>query len=293
MAASTSPASSPSSSLAAPADDRLPFTIDRSSAVPYHDQIYRLLLDEIVSGRLAPGEKVLQEKQYAVRLGVSLAPVRQAFLALAKDGYLNRTRGRGTFVSEPKVASKIHLLTSFTATLGGTGLPVSLRVLESGTRPADDAAAAALALPAGGEVFRLRRVAFLDGEPVALLTAVLPAARFPGLADEVLAASLYEVLERRYGTSMTSARNVIEVVRALPDHASHLQVLVGEAMLQVEAVTRDQHDSPVEFSQVLYRADRFRFEIESHRSDGGVRHSTARPSQDTPPAPSAHPGATP
>jgi DNA-binding GntR family transcriptional regulator len=114
-------AGSPSSPLLDLADDRLPFMIDRSSAVPYHDQIYRLLPDEIVSGRLAPGEKLLQEKQYAVRLGVSLAPVRQAFLALAKDGYVNRTRSRGTFVSEPKAASKIHLLTSFTATLGETG----------------------------------------------------------------------------------------------------------------------------------------------------------------------------
>jgi GntR family transcriptional regulator len=287
VAAPTSPP------LLGSADDPLPFAIDRSSAVPYHDQIYRLLLDEIVSGRLTPGEKLLQEKQYAVRLGVSLAPVRQAFLALAKNGYLNRTRGRGTFVSEPKVASKIHLLTSFTATLGETGLPVSMRVLEAGTRPADDVAATALDVPAGAEVFRLRRVAFLGAEPVALLTAVLPAARFPGLAEEDLDTSLYGVLERRHGAVMTSARNIIEVVRALPDHASHLQVPVGEALLQVEAVTRDQHDKPVELSEVLYRADRFRFEIESHRGDGGVRHSTARPAQDPASAPSPNPGSAP
>jgi hypothetical protein len=79
---------------------------------------------------------------------------------------------------------------------------------------------------------------------------------------------------------------------------------VGEALLQVEAITRDQHDRPVEFSHVLYRADRFRFEIESHRGVGGVRHSTAQPSTDlsTDPstgpstdlssAPSAPPGST-
>jgi GntR family transcriptional regulator len=270
-------AASPSSPLLEPADDPLPFTIDRSSAVPYHDQIYRLLLEQIVSGRLTPGEKLLQEKQYAVRLGVSLAPVRQAFLALAKDGYVHRTRGRGTFVSEPKVASKIHLLTSFTATLGETGLPVGVRVLEFGTRPADEQVAAALAVPVGADALHLRRLALLGGEPVALLTAVLPTARFPGLAGEELGTSLYEVLERRYGVVMTSARNIIEVVRAMPDHAGHLQVPVGEALLQVEAVTRDQRGDPVEHSQVLYRADRFRFEIESHRGDGGVRHTTAGP----------------
>jgi hypothetical protein len=36
----------------------------------------------------------------------------------------------------------------------------------------------------------------------------------------------------------------------------------------VEAVTHDQHGTPVEFSQVLYQADRFRFEIESHPQHG-------------------------
>jgi DNA-binding GntR family transcriptional regulator len=70
--------------------DPLTFAIDRSSALPYHEQIYRLLLDEIDAGRLPAGKKLLQEKQYAARLGVSLAPVRQAILALAKDSYLTR-----------------------------------------------------------------------------------------------------------------------------------------------------------------------------------------------------------
>jgi hypothetical protein len=44
---------------------------------------------------------------------------------------------------------------------------------------------------------------------------------------------------------------------------------VGEALLRVEAVTYDQHETPAEFSTVLYRADRFRFEIDSRREPGG------------------------
>ena len=257
-----------------PADNRFLPTIDRNSGLPYHEQIYRLLLDEIASGRLAPGQKLLQEKQYAVRLGVSLAPVRQAIVALAKNGYLERTRGRGTFVREAKVASRLHLLSSFTATLGETGLPVALRVLLAKAVPATSTVAAALDLPAGSEVLRLDRVAFLAGEPVALLAAHLPTALFPGITEEDLHGPLYDVLERRHGTVMTSARNVIEVVRAHPEHASHLQVSVGDALLQVEAVTRDQHGRPAEYSQVLYRSDRFRFEIESHRHDGHFQHVT-------------------
>jgi GntR family transcriptional regulator len=271
--------------LSGSANDELAFTIDRSSALPYHEQIYRLLLDEITSGSLSPGGKLLQEKEYAARLGISLAPVRQAILALVKDGYLTRTRGRGTFVRELKVASKIQLLTSFTAALAATGLPVKMRVLAAEQVPAAEAVAETLALPVGVSLFHLRRLAFLAGEPVALLSALLPAVLCEGLTEKDFTASLYELLERRHGTVMTSARNTIEVVRALPEHSSHLQVPVGEALLQVEAVTRDQHGRPAEFSQVLYRADRFRFEIESHRRASHVQHGVGCAHHDPPPAP--------
>ncbi|SDL98748.1 GntR family transcriptional regulator [Nonomuraea jiangxiensis] len=256
----------------------LPAGIDRGSPVPYHEQIYRLLLDMILSGRLAPGQKLMQEKEYALRLGVSLAPVRQAILALVKDGYLTRTRGRGTYVKEPKVGTEIQLLTSFTDTLNATGLPTAMRVLAVETVPAAEPVSTKLGVPDGAELLRLRRLAYLAGEPVVLLTAWLPASPYPGLADTDLSGSLYHLLEERYGTVMTSAHNIIEVVRALPEHATHLQVPVGEALLRVEAVTRDQHGTPVEFSQVLYQADRFRFEIESHPQHGAGIQPTPRTS---------------
>jgi GntR family transcriptional regulator len=270
------------SELPAATSDTLPFAIDRASALPYHEQIYRLLLDEIVSGGVSPGEKLLQEREYAARLGVSLAPVRQAILALTKDGYLTRTRGRGTFVRESKVAAKIQLLSSFTAALRATGQPVAMRVLRAEPVPATDARATALGTEPDAPLFNVRRLAYLAGEPVALLSAFLPAALCEGLTEEELSGSLYDLLEERHGTVMTSARNVIEMVRARPEYAGHLQVPVGEALLRVEAVTCDQHGTPVEFSQVHYRADRFRFEIESHRQDdrtvGRVSHDPPAPS---------------
>ncbi|MFC7649743.1 GntR family transcriptional regulator [Streptosporangium lutulentum] len=144
-----------------PSSTEPPGEIDRGSSLPYHEQIYRLLLDMIVSGRLVPGGKLMQEKEYAARLGVSLAPVRQAILALVKDGYLTRTRGRGTYVREAKVGTRIQLLSSFTATLKATGLPTAMRVLTAETIPAAIRPSEALRIPDGAELFRLRRVAFL------------------------------------------------------------------------------------------------------------------------------------
>jgi hypothetical protein len=51
-------------------------------------------------------------------------------------------------------------------------------------------------------------------------------------------------------------------------------------MLQVEGKTYDVTDQFVEFAQVLYRADRFLFTIESFRRDDRVLHLIGAPDRE-------------
>ena len=96
--------------------------ISRTSAIPLHTQFRAHLLQRIERGELRQGQKLPSEREYADQLGVSLAPIRQAILDLAKEGYLHRTRGRGTFVQEAKVDEKIAILSSFTQSMRAKGL---------------------------------------------------------------------------------------------------------------------------------------------------------------------------
>lgn len=63
------------------------------------DRAYRSLLDEIQSGRLAPGS-VLGEVEQAARLGVSRTPLREALGRLAADGLVVQQSPRVTVVSD-------------------------------------------------------------------------------------------------------------------------------------------------------------------------------------------------
>ncbi len=67
----------------------------RNTALPEHertrvqdrpDRVYRELRELIVSGRLAPGSRLV-ETLAAERLGVSRTPVRSAFHRLQREGY--------------------------------------------------------------------------------------------------------------------------------------------------------------------------------------------------------------
>ncbi|WP_243075428.1 GntR family transcriptional regulator [Microbacterium sp. SS28] len=63
------------------------------------DRAYASLLDEIQSGRLAPGA-VLGEVEQAARLGVSRTPLREALGRLAADGLVVQQSPRVTVVSD-------------------------------------------------------------------------------------------------------------------------------------------------------------------------------------------------
>src|SRR5215831_15256708 len=93
-------------------------SISRDSPVPLHHQMRNYLLGCIERGELQAGQKLLQEREYAARFGISLAPVRQAILDLVKENYLYRVPGRGTFVREQKVEEKIIILSSGAACTG-------------------------------------------------------------------------------------------------------------------------------------------------------------------------------
>ncbi len=74
----------------------------------YVDEVYKVLLDAISEGSIAPGARIVQE-EIAEQLAVSRSPVLQAFRLLKKDGLVEDAPGRGLQVT-PLSASRIgHL----------------------------------------------------------------------------------------------------------------------------------------------------------------------------------------
>ena len=251
--------------------------INRDSPVPLHHQVRNYLLGSIERGELLPGQQLLQEKEYASRFGISLAPVRQAILDLVKEGYLYRVPGKGTFVREQKVEEKISILSSFSESMRAKGLSATLRVVELRVGKIPPALKSVLGQGDQQYVY-LQRVALSQGEALALLSSYIPARLVPGIETiDFQGRSLYKTLEERYDIVLARAENTIEVVRCRAAQAAVLGISPGTPMLQVEGKTYDVTDQFVEFAQVLYRADRFRFTIESFRRDDRVLHLIGAP----------------
>ncbi|MCY0386996.1 GntR family transcriptional regulator [Robbsia sp. Bb-Pol-6] len=74
----------------------------------YVDEVYKVLLDAISEGSLAPGTRITQE-EIAEQLAVSRSPVLQALRLLKKDGLVQDAPGRGLLVAPLDVEWIGHL----------------------------------------------------------------------------------------------------------------------------------------------------------------------------------------
>lgn len=74
-------------------------TVDPGLPIPLYFQLKTLLLEDILSGRYAPGERLPTEHELCARFGISRTPVTRALSELADEGVIVRHRRRGTFVN--------------------------------------------------------------------------------------------------------------------------------------------------------------------------------------------------
>src|SRR2546425_13200404 len=76
--------------------------LDRAAAEPLHQQLYRQIRDELVSGSFKNNSSRLpSSRALAADLGISRFTVNLAFSSLHAEGDLQSKIGSGTFVSEP------------------------------------------------------------------------------------------------------------------------------------------------------------------------------------------------
>lgn len=73
--------------------------IDKNSRIPLYMQMKSLIINQIKAGEFKPGDILPTEVELCKMCGISRFPIRQAMMELVDEGYLERARGKGTFVS--------------------------------------------------------------------------------------------------------------------------------------------------------------------------------------------------
>jgi GntR family transcriptional regulator len=225
---------------------------------PAHAQIESALEHAIERGRLSPGDRLPAERELAERYGVSRMTLRQALGALEQRGRLTRSKGRygGTYVAEPKL--ELAGTSALSDQLRGLGVAAGARVLSAVERDAEPDEA-----PLGARVFAIERVRLANGEPVALERGAYAVDAFPGLLDQLLDGSLYELIRSRYHEVPVRAVERLEPGLARPDESEALAIDVGAPVMLVERTAYSATGRALERSHDVFRGDRTRVVWES------------------------------
>lgn len=218
----------------------------------------RELLEQIIAGRLRPGDAIASERELVRQLGVSRVTVRQAISDLVEAGRLERVHGKGTYVTGPRINTRLHL-TSFSREMRARGLEPRTVVLSAAEVLPDELVREQLQLPVGEAVIRVERLRLADDTPMAHEIGFYPASCFPGLLSRELG-SLYDVFAADYGIRVTSGVQSIRAEAADQTHATVLGIARRAPLLVQERVTW-AGTRVIEFATSSYRGDRYRIHM--------------------------------
>lgn len=239
--------------------------LDKNSPVPLYYQLKRIILDDIHSGCLRPGDSLPTEAELSVQFAISRSTVRQAMAELVHEGYLYRQKSKGTYVSLPKLSQKFAMsIQSYQDEMKRLGVEPRTDVLRLQVIPAAEAAAQSLGLSVGEKLVELVRLRYANGDPLVVVNTCLPHDLCAALLEhDFTRESLYEVLGRNEQTRVVRVRRIIEADTATAWDSRYLDIATGFAVQQFRTVGYNVQDRPVEYSVARYRGDRNQFVVES------------------------------
>lgn len=236
--------------------------IESRSPTPLYVQLVEQFRHMIESGELKPGDQFPTELELVEKYGVARITVRRAINELVQDGLLVRRQGKGTFVARPKIERELINVSSFSNRMLAQGLHPSSKVMGVERISATAKLARILGAPEGAPLVVIRRIRYANEEPTALETSYLVEERCPGIAHRDLSQqSLYKILEEEYCLTPDHSRRTLEVTSATSTEARLLQLHVGAPLFLIKATVYTADETVMEYAKLLFRADRFRFQL--------------------------------
>ncbi len=235
--------------------------VDKDFAVPYYHQVKLAVKSMITAGKLKSGDMLPSEFALSEQLDISRLVVHRAFRELVTEGLLVRQRAKGTFVAPPVKRSYtvVGPLLSMTE-LTRDGVTPQSHILKQEVVPAPPAVSVELRLAEQAAVVHIYTLRLVEGLPLAVEDLYFPADRFPALATlDMNNRSVYSTLEQVYDAHPEEAIDLVSAGSATRDEARLLGINKAAPVMRVQRTSTDRRGLPVEFSKVVFHAERYQF----------------------------------
>ena len=209
--------------------------IDRDNPQKLYVQLFEILKERIEAGEWTVGSQIPIEEELCKTYEVSKATVRLAVSELARQGYLSRQQGKGTFVCKRIIPEGLSMVTSFKELMLEAGVSFSTKVLaQTVIMPIDDLDIK-LDITEDKHVIYIKRLRLIDNEPILLQETYMPhdICHLP-LEEDLESNSLLEILEKKCGVKITSVQDYIGIAYLNEEEGRLLGLSEGSAALLLE-----------------------------------------------------------
>lgn len=237
--------------------------INKNTPVPLFYQLKTIILDEIKQGNYKPGDMIPTEEAISNIFDISRTTIRQAITELVQEGWLYRVKGKGTFVSRPKIEHNfIQKLESFNDEMQRIGMVPSTEVIKLEVIKANSLVAKGLGIKEKEKVIYLFRKRMADGEPIVTIRTYLPFSLCSFVLNHNLEEErLYTILSSKTETTVHYVKRCVEAVEADKEDALFLNIKQGKPIQLFESTGYNVYGEIIEYSLARYRGDRSRFEV--------------------------------
>ncbi|WP_175147668.1 GntR family transcriptional regulator [Paraburkholderia ultramafica] len=233
---------------------------DRPTQLPLYAQVEATLAARIADGTYPPGTQLPNEASLLASFGISRTTLQKTVQNLIARGLIEIRRGKGTFVTQPRLTQPLTELSGFVEDMRAHGRQPSARLLAKRIEAASEAVAGKLSLKPGAQVVHIQRVRIADGTPLSFDETWLPKDIGEKIIENDLEAEpIFALLEEKYGLPLIEAEYRLEAIAADKAVARALEIAAGSPIFLIERTSYCDGNRPVDYEKLYYRGDQIQF----------------------------------
>ncbi|NFP90263.1 trehalose operon repressor [Clostridium sporogenes] len=222
--------------------------------------IYNEISNKIENNKIQSGEKLSSENEMMKEYNVSRDTIRKALNLLESNGYIQKVKGKGSFVIDiNKFDFPVSGLTSFKELSTKMGVESNTLVKELKLMKPDNFLMKQLNLSKNDDVWKVIRVREINNKKIILDKDFFNKKYVPLLTKDICENSIYEYLENELGLKISFAKKEITVQQATGEDKSYLDFENYNMIVVVKNYIYLDDMSLFQYTESRHRPDRFKF----------------------------------